>query len=126
MKILTFVVTFAVSFLAGMGVGGAGLLTVFLIFALGEEQLAAQGTNLLLFLFAAAGALSVHMTRTPILWGAFLFLLPCGVAGCFLGAKLAFFLPKLLLRRIFGTFLFLTGVRGLFRKEEKSIERLPS
>ena len=119
MKLLTLFVTFAVSFLAGMGVGGAGLLTVFLIFALGEEQLSAQGTNLLLFLFAAAGALSVHLVKTPILWGAFLFLLPCGIAGCFLGARLAFFLPRLLLRRIFGCFLLTTGAWGLFCKKEK-------
>ena len=42
--------------LAGMGIGGGGLLVLYLVFVKGAEQLGAQGLNLVFFICAAASS----------------------------------------------------------------------
>ena len=44
--------------LTGMGIGGGGLLVIYLTAVRGMPQLSAQGCNLLFFIFAASASLS--------------------------------------------------------------------
>ena len=46
--------------LTGMGIGGGGLLVLYLTAMDGVGQLAAQGCNLLFFVYASAASLFVH------------------------------------------------------------------
>ena len=48
----TYILPFLISALMGMGVGGGGLLIIYLTLYLNLPQLTAQGTNLLLFVLA--------------------------------------------------------------------------
>ena len=110
-------VGFLVALLSGLGVGGAGLLVLFLTLVQGIAQLEAQGVNLLFFLFSSGAALLVHLFRTPPLWGLLLLLIPAGLLGAWGGTALALFLPQALLRKLFGGFLVVSGVFGIFVKK---------
>lgn len=114
MMVLTVAVAFGVAVLSGLGVGSAGLLVAYLTAVAGMPQHVAQGTNLAFFLFASGAALLVHMRRTPLPVGCILLLLPGGLLGSYLGAVLAYAVPQDLLRQLFGVFLILTGIYGLF------------
>lgn len=113
MTVLTIVIATAVAVLSGLGVGSAGLLVAYLTAAVGVPQHAAQGVNLAFFLFASGAALLVHAKHTPPpAWA--LLLLPGGLLGSYWGAALAYAMPQDLLRQLFGVFLILTGIYGLF------------
>ena len=115
---LTFLVAFCVAALSGMGVGGAGLLVTFLVFVKKAPQIAAQGANLVFYLFSSLAALAVHLFRTPLLFRCALFLIPFGLVGGFFGTRLALFLPQALLRRLFGALLIAVGAFGLFSRKK--------
>ena len=75
---------FLASALAAMGVGGGGLLVIYLTQVAGMEQRAAQGVNLVFFLCAAIASMAVHLrVRKP----AFRYALGFGIGGGF-GAAL--------------------------------------
>lgn len=113
---LTAIVIFFLSVLSGLGVGSAGLLVTWLTVAMHAPHLTAQSINLIYFIFSAGAALLLHAFRSPPLWKCILFLLPMGILGSLLGARLALWLPEALLRRIFGYMLITTGTLGLFKR----------
>ena len=117
--VLTVAVALGVAVLSGLGVGSAGLLVVYLTLVQQLPQLAAQGLNLLFFLFASGAALTVHAFRTKLLFGCILLLLPGGILGSLWGAGLAHALPEALLRRLFGGLLIASGAIGLFRRRKR-------
>lgn len=115
---------FGVAVLSGLGVGSAGLLVVYLTAVENLPQLTAQGLNLVFFLFSSGAALLVHLSRTVLLTGAILLMIPGGVAGSLLGTALAGILPEEILRKFFGLLLVVSGVSGLFRgkaQQKKSV-----
>ncbi|MBE6603578.1 MAG: sulfite exporter TauE/SafE family protein [Ruminococcaceae bacterium] len=111
---ITVIITFLVAILSGLGVGSAGLLVTWLTIAEHVPQMTAQGINLIFFIFSSGAALAVHVFRTPLLWQSLPFLLITGIGGSLLGVALASVLPQVLLRRMFGIMLILTGGMGLF------------
>lgn len=117
---LTVILTFLVAVLSGLGVGSAGLLVTWLTLVEHVPQISAQGINLIFFIFSSGAALAIHVFRTPLLWQTLPFLLIAGIGGSFLGVALASILPQLLLRRLFGIMLILTGGMGLFSRHKSS------
>lgn len=117
---LTVIVTFLVAILSGLGVGSAGLLVTWLTVVEHTPQMTAQGINLIFFIFSSGMALAIHVFRTPLLWQSLPFLLITGIGGSFLGVALASVLPQMLLRRLFGFMLILSGGMGLFSKHKSS------
>ena len=109
------IVSLLVAVLSGMGVGSGGLLVVWLTAHDGIGQVGAQGLNLLFFLFASAASGVVNYKRGKIRLRAAALLAAGGVPGAILGAVLASVWPPLLLRRLFGAMLLLTGVPALLR-----------
>ena len=109
---------FLAAILSGMGVGSAGLFVTFLVLVQGTPQLTAQALNLLFFLFSCGAALCVHLFRTPPFWGLLLLLIPTGLLGAIYGSALAVCLPQDLLRKLFGGFLLISGILGLFSKRK--------
>ena len=56
-----FIIVLILSMAAGCGIGGGGLLVVYMTLALSFEQNAAQATNLLLFIVSAVSSAVVQM-----------------------------------------------------------------
>ena len=123
MTFLLVLAAFAVAILSGLGVGSAGLLVVFMTTVSQMPQLTAQGLNLIFFLFCSGASLTVHLLRTPILFGCVLLLLPGGLLGSYLGTLLAHAISQALLRRLFGGLLILAGLLGLFGRKKNSALR---
>ena len=108
--------------LGALGVGGGGVLLLYLT-AVGTEPESARGINLIFFLFTAAVSLFFHgkngfirweTAKTAVLWG-----IPGALFGFFLGA----FLPKESLRIGFALFLLVLGLREFFGKSEKTVDK---
>lgn len=98
-----------------MGVGGGGLLVLWLSLVSRWEITAARGVNLLFFCVSAVSALPYHAKHRkpdryalgPLLLGA--------LPGVFLGQRLSVILPPEILRRVFGYFLLAAGGYGGIR-----------
>lgn len=116
---LEFLIAFFASTLAGLGVGGGGLLVIYLTLAKHMEQLRAQGINLAFFLAGAVPALICHMTKRRINYPLVLTLGLLGTAGTLLGTTLAGMLGGDLLQKAFGGLLLLTGLKALFPSVKK-------
>ena len=100
--------------LSAWGVGGGTLLLLVMTLFLGVEQSTAQGINLLYFLPTAVCALIFHIKNRLIRWNIVLPAAIAGAATAVLTAWLATRLDTGLLRKLFGGFLLLVGVRELF------------
>ena len=109
--------------LSGMGVGGAGLLVIYLTALRGISQTDAQGINLYFFIFASAASMFVHVKKRKINYENVLFTLAGGLPAAWLGCILASVTSPAILRKIFGGVLILTGVPSFFKGREKRKEK---
>ena len=108
---------FLIALLAGLGVGGGGLLVIYLALVRNTDQLLAQGINLVFFLPTALCAIIVHLKNGYVKWRSALASVIFGVPGVFFGSYIAGAADKELLRTLFAVFLLLVGVRELFGKK---------
>lgn len=115
--IVDLLVAFAVAVLAGMGVGGGGLLVLYLTLLGHVGQLEAQGINLVFFLAASGGSLFLHGRRRRLRWRRVLILSVSGVLSALFGGYLATLVSRAILRKLFGGLLVLSGGVSLFSKE---------
>ena len=106
----------ATGVLSGFGVGGGSLLLIYMTSFAGAPQALAQGVNLLYFLPTAATALPAHLKNGYVEKRALLTAIAAGLACSALTAWAATALDVDILRRCFGGFLVLIGLRELFRK----------
>lgn len=102
--------------LSGFGIGGGSLLLIYMTNFTQIAQNAAQGINLLYFLPAAAAALPSHAKNGFIEKAALLPAILAGLAGTALAAWAATAMDVELLRKLFGIYLLVIGIRELFRK----------
>lgn len=115
---LDFIAALVIGVLAGMGVGGGGLLVLWLIFISGAEQLTAQGINIIFYICATAASLIVHLKNRKLPAGAILILSITGAAGAVGGCIVADIIDAGLLRRLFGGMLAVAGAAVFFKKSE--------
>lgn len=102
--------------LSGFGVGGGTLLLVYMTAFAGLDQRLAQGINLLYFIPAALLALPSHVKNGYIETRGLLPMIASGLVCAALAAWIATGLDLSLLRKLFGGFLILIGLRELLRK----------
>ena len=102
--------------LSGFGVGGGSLLLIYMTSFAGVPQTLAQGINLLYFLPTAATALPAHFKNGYVEKRALLPAIGAGLVCSALTAWAATALDVELLRKCFGGFLIVIGLRELFRK----------
>jgi len=102
--------------LSGFGIGGGSLLLIYMTNFAGVPQNLAQGVNLLYFLPTAATALPAHVKNGYIEKAALLPAIAAGLAGTALAAWTATAMDVEILRKCFGGFLLIIGLRELFRK----------
>ncbi len=105
----------AVAVLSGMGVGGGGLLLIFLTLVRDYAITDARVTGLVFFLLSAGASLPYHRTRCAVPWRYVLCLTLCAVPGVVLGNALTQILSPDIIRAVFGWFLMLAGSLGLVR-----------
>lgn len=116
-----------IGFLAGvlssMGVGGGTLLVPVLVYFFHTPQITAQGVIMLIFIPTAAVALFTHYKNGYLRLDLAVILAIGAFFGAFLGAWLANTLPDVLLRRIFGIFLLISGIEQLFHKNSAKAKK---
>ena len=81
---------FAVSVLAGTGVGGGGLFVIYLTMICGMAQAKAQAVNLVFFISAALAALPYHLTHRKMNTRLILFCTVFAIAGTLIGVPFFF------------------------------------
>ena len=102
--------------LSGYGVGGGSLLLIYMTHLGGLEQAAAQGVNLIYFLPTSSAALVSHVKNKLIDLKTVLSIALPGMVTAALSALVASSLDSSLLRRLFGIFCIIVGVRMLIKK----------
>ena len=111
------IATFIVATLAGMGIGSGGLMVLYLTLIRNAPQITAQGFNLLFFLFASASSMVIHLLRRNIFWLVVLIMILAGLPAAYLGTRCAMWLPDAWGTRLFGLFLVIVGLVGVFDKK---------
>ena len=109
---------FFAAVLSSMGMGGGGILLVYLTLSAGIPQLTAQGINLLFFLPVACVSLVIHHKNHLVNWKMVLPAIPIGLIGVFIGSRLASWLGSDMLSKIFAVLLLWIGLRELLAKRE--------
>jgi hypothetical protein len=105
--------------LGAMGMGGGGVLIIYLTLIAGLDQRAAQGINLIAFIPCALLALFFYLKKKLIDGRAALFAAAAGLAGALAGTWLSGMIETGVLRRIFGAMLLFIGLREVFAKPQK-------
>lgn len=113
--IIYLIIGFFSGLLGGMGMGGGTILIPALTIITGVEQHVAQATNLIAFLPMAVLSLSVHKKRGLISFEGIGYVIIPAVIFSVLGGLAASFLPGDILKKLFGGFLILLGIRGIFK-----------
>ncbi len=119
--IFDIIASIAAASLCGMGVGGGGLLVIWLTLVRHYEQHMSQSLNLLFFIAAAAASMVVHLRNRSLDWRVTLKLALPAMLGTAVGSMIAMELSSALLRRSFGGLLVLSGIKTLLgrRREEE-------
>lgn len=119
MFFIDFISSILIAMLAGMGVGGGGLLVIYLTLVKDIGQIQAQGINLLFFIAAGISASFINLKSHKFKPSKLLIMIISGAAGAVLGSILTVFIKSEWLRATFGIFLLVSGTIELFSKKEK-------
>ena len=107
---------FLAGFAGGLGVGGGGILLLYLTAFTETSQLSAQGINLVFFLPTAAAALFLHFKNGFVKWKTAILSVLFGIPAVFLGFFIAKSIDESLLRLGFALLVLFIGLKELFRK----------
>lgn len=113
------IIGFLAGFIGALGLGGGGVLVMFLTVFMGVNQLTAQGTNLMFFIPVGIFALIFHCKKKLVVWKIAVPAIICGLAGAAIGCILAKYLGDKIMRYIFGIILLLLGSYELFFPHKK-------
>jgi uncharacterized membrane protein YfcA len=117
--IVDFIAGTAVAALSGMGVGGGGLLVLYLVFVKNIGQIEAQGTNLLFFIVSATTAFIYNVRKRKINIRLCVLLAACGLFGAVFGALCANMIPPNTVRKVFGWLLISSGAWSIISDKKK-------
>ena len=112
---MAWLIGFLAGFAGGLGIGGGGILLLYLTAFAKTDQLSAQGINLVFFLMTSAFALFLHFKngfvkpKTALLSAVF------GIPAVFLGYFIAESIDKTFLRAAFALLLLFVGLKELFK-----------
>lgn len=114
---------FLMGALSGMGIGGGGLLVIYMTLFRGAEQRGAQGINLYFFIFAAVAALFVHCRRRSIRYGDVLALSAVGLPMSLWGSLTAASARPETLRWLFGVMLVAAGGLSVLKSGKSYLQK---
>ena len=108
--------------LGSMGLGGGGMLIIYLSLFTDTKQLTAQGINLLFFIPIGTLALVIYSFKKQIKWKITLKFAFWGIIGTGLGLLLTDFLGGKITGKIFGGLLIVIGLLEIFKRNTKTVE----
>ncbi len=108
--------------LGAMGLGGGGILIIYLSLFTDTKQLTAQGINLLFFIPIGILALIIYSIKKQIKWKITLKFAFWGLIGTALGLLLTDFLGGEITGKIFGGLLIIIGTMEIFKRNRKTVE----
>tara|TARA_Y100001954_G_scaffold239630_1_gene317014 strand:+ start:8050 stop:8871 length:822 start_codon:yes stop_codon:yes gene_type:complete len=119
--------------LAGLlGIGGGLVIVPMLNFAFELQgfpevhiQHVALGTSLATIIFTSLSSMRAHHKRGAIDWTAFWRLAPGIILGTYLGAWIASILSTMVLKAVFGIFLYYVATQMLFGKKTEGTREMP-
>lgn len=94
-----------------LGIGGGTIAIPAMVFLLGVEQHKAHGTSLAIILPTSIISLYIYYRYNFLDWGLITKIVLSGMIGGYIGAKLMNHIPAGILRKIFGVFMALAGLR---------------
>lgn len=103
--------------LGSMGLGGGGILIIYLSIFTDTKQLTAQGINLLFFIPIGLLSVIIYSFKKQIKWKSTLKISIFGIVGAILGILVADLIGGEITRKIFGSLLIAIGVIELFKKK---------
>lgn len=103
---------------ASLGIGGGGILIIYLTLFASMEQLKAQGLNLLFFIPCGIIAIIIHLKNKLIDKAYSVPLIIGGVVGALVGNYLATVINTAILGKMFAVFIILIGLRELLSKSK--------
>lgn len=118
MNIFILFASFLAGALSGMGLGGGGILLVFLTAFSSIDQLTAQGINLIFFLPTGLIAIIIYAIKKQIEWKIVFKMWLFGSIGALGGYFIAKAIETQYLSKIFAAFLIVFGVINLFTKDK--------
>ena len=118
-----FIIFTVIAALMGMGVGGGGLLVIWLTLIENAGQLAAQGINLYFFIFASAASLPVHLIKRRLDYKTIFTVSSIGDAASVIGSYLATVSSEGLVRKVFAGLLIISGATVLIRQAADAIRK---
>lgn len=104
--------------IASMGLGGGAVLLIYLIYFQDFSQLEAQGINILFFIPIGILALIIYAAKKQIKIKVVLPFALFGLIGAALGFWLSDIIPIDFLSKIFGGFLIVSGLMGIFKRRK--------
>lgn len=123
MAVFDIIAAFIMGALSGMGIGGGGLLVIYLTLFKRIGQIEAQGLNLYFFLFASIASLFIHYKKRKIDYKKVLLLGASGMVSAYFGSYLASKVSPYTLRVLFGVMLLLAGGISLGRQIPQLVRR---
>ncbi|MBQ9913378.1 MAG: sulfite exporter TauE/SafE family protein [Clostridia bacterium] len=117
MNLFTVLASFISGLLCSMGFGGGSVLIIFLTSFMNISQKEAQGINLFFFIPCALYSVLRYRKEKLIDKKLATTFVICGLIGVVAGYIIINFIPGKLLRKTFGGFLILMGVRDLLSKK---------
>ena len=102
--------------LGAMGLGGGGVLIVYLTFIAGVEQMRAQGINLMFFIPIALLAVIIYVKKGQIKLKRLVPYILAGIPGAAVGTYLGSILGDNILGKLFGGALLLLGLKEVLAK----------
>jgi len=122
MFFIDFIAGIFISALAGLGIGGGGLLVIYLTLAKDMPQIQAQGINLLFFVAAGASSLIIHIKKRKLDVKNIIIMFIFGSLGAIAGSLIANVTDGTAARKIFGGLLLISGLTELFSKDGRAGE----
>jgi len=111
--IISVIAAFLGAVLSAMGLGGGGILLLYLTAVQGVAQLKAQGINLLFFIPIGGAALIMHTKNKLICWKIAAPAILCGIAGSCLGVLVSSKIGSQQLSKLFAVFLMFISAKEL-------------
>ena len=106
--------------IGAMGMGGGGVLIIYLNLFTDIPQSTAQGINLLFFLPTAVLAVLYYTKKKLIIWRIAIPLSFMGIIGTLVGCYFCGKFDNSVLTRLFGILLLIMGAMGIVKKEKPS------
>ncbi len=102
--------------LGSMGLGGGGILIIYLSLFTDQKQLTSQGINLLFFVPIGILSLIIYSIKRQIKWKTTIKIAIFGIIGAIIGILLADFLGGSITRKLFAILLIIMGISEIFKK----------